>query len=95
MTCRVRSTRENRRFSCLNKVPEDFFQAGKHSAGTRSRERRRAGESLRGFPGCYRGGSVGTPAIAVDGRPDATCSSIRSIRAANSVGGKPRAAASL
>jgi hypothetical protein len=25
MTCRVRSTRENRRFSCLEKVPEDFF----------------------------------------------------------------------
>jgi len=24
MTCRVRSTRENRRFSCLDKVPEDF-----------------------------------------------------------------------
>jgi hypothetical protein len=25
MTCRVRSTRENRRFSSLEKRPEDFF----------------------------------------------------------------------
>jgi hypothetical protein len=25
MTCRARSARENQRFSCLEKVPEDFF----------------------------------------------------------------------
>jgi hypothetical protein len=39
MRSRERSSRENRRFSFLEKVPEDFFKAGKHIAGMRSRER--------------------------------------------------------
>jgi hypothetical protein len=45
MTCRVRSTRESRRLSRLEKVPEDFFQVGKHSALMRcrcGRERRQS-----------------------------------------------------
>jgi len=39
MRSRERSSRENRRFSVVEKRPEDFFHGQKHIAGMRSRER--------------------------------------------------------
>ena len=47
MTCRVRSTRENRRFSCLEKVLEDFFHGLLTGHGMPPRERVQQGQDAR------------------------------------------------